>query len=125
MNKSKKFIMIWVWVSIIFTLSFGAMFYLAPAKVFPPATTVDQMARFVGVKNLIYGLLMLYAVLKKQKQLLVVLLFGRGITDIGDGFTGISMGYMIPPYFMALGTGIITVIAGFFLSKTKESVEEN
>lgn len=111
--------MIWTWISVIFTLAYGAMFYFAPAKVFPPATTVAEMARFVGVKNIIYSFLMFYAVLKKSKQLLVVLLLGRGITDIGDGLTGFAMGYFIVPYFMAVTSGAITVIASVFLSKTK------
>lgn len=116
--------MIWAWISTIFTLGYGMAFYFSPSKVFPAATTVAQMARFVGVKNIIYSFLMLYAIIRKQKQLLVVLLFGRGITDMGDGLTGLSMGYMIVPYFMALATGIITVIAGLFLSRIKPEEPE-
>ena len=116
-----KPIIIWTWISIIMTFFLGAMFYLNPSKVFPPATTTAEMARFVGIKNVVYSFLMLYALLKKSKSMLVVLLLGRGIQDMADGITGISMGYLIVPYFSALISGIITAIAGYVLAKTKET----
>ena len=119
-----KFISIWAWIAVVLPLLLGFMFVFNPVAAIPAGTTLNDMAKFVGLKNIVYSLLLLYAVIKKWKQLLVVLLLGRGAMDIIDGLTGLSMGFMVPPYFGALITGVISAVTGFLLSRQKTGVIE-
>ncbi len=114
-----KLIHIWAWISVIMPVMVGLMFLFNPMQAMPEGTTLVDMARVVGLKNLVFSGLLAYAIISKNKQFLIGALYARGIGDILDGGTGLAAGFMVVPYYMALLTGIITVVAAFFLSKTK------
>lgn len=114
-----KLILFWAWVSVILPTLIGLLFIFNPIQAIPEGTTLVDLARIIGIKNVVYSGLLLYAILSKSRLLLVAVLLGRGIGDILDGATGLAAGFMVMPYYMALLTGIITTIAALFLAKEK------
>lgn len=120
-HMSQKLILIWSWITVAMIGLLGLMFVFNPAVAASPGTTALDLAQLLGLKNTVYAGLILYALLKKNQPLLVVLLIGRGITDILDGGFSIATGHMDVPYFMAFTTGVISLVAGYLLSKQSKT----
>lgn len=117
---SYKLILLWAWITVIMLGLLGLMFIFNPMAAVPAGTTAEELARLLGLKNLVYAGLLLFALVKKSHYLLVVLLIGRGIMDILDGGVSLATGNVDPPYMAAFVTGIITLVAGIVLSKKSD-----
>jgi hypothetical protein len=116
----QKFVKTWAYLAVILPTLLGLTFLFNPSSFIMPDATVADIAKVVGIRDLVYSGVLLYAVLTWQKRFIGVLLIGRGATEIMDTLAiltsqgSIGTQEMVPIIF-----AIISFTTAYILLKKK------
>lgn len=106
----KKFTTAWLWLAVAMPVVFGLGF-LFQGQMMADQNGPVALAHLVGIRQIVFGVLLAIAVLKFPPQTSALLLVGRGVTDLGDAFAlMMSTQSVPPPVVFPLVAGIVSLV---------------
>jgi hypothetical protein len=105
---------IWAWIAVILPALLGLLLLTNP-HASPQISSPDELARMVGIRNVVYSLILLPALLMFPNRVVALLLAGRGLTDLADGVASVASGAQLGPSLFPIVTSIISFAAAYYL----------
>jgi hypothetical protein len=106
---------VWAWLAVILPAIFGVLLLVSP-QTGTQMNSPEVLAELVGIRQLVYSLVLLVAILAFPGRVVALLLAGRGLTDLSDGLASIiATGGLGGPTLFPLVTAVISFAAAYYL----------
>ncbi len=112
---AKTLARLWAYVAVVLPALLGILM-LVSAQTALQMTTPEGLAHTAGIRNVVYALVLLVALLSMSNRVVGLLLAGRGLTDLADTIaTVVTTGSLAGPVIFPLVTSVISFAAAYYL----------
>jgi hypothetical protein len=112
----------WAWLSVIIPAAIGIFQLLRPETALT-LTPVHQLTEMMGIRQLVYSVMLLAALALFPNRVVSLLMVGRGLTDFADSIVAIAeTGGFGAPAAVPMITALITFAAAYVLYDNAPSV---
>jgi hypothetical protein len=113
-----KVAFVWAALAALIPAAVSVVLLTNPGPLIKPGAQLVDLIRVVGYRNIGYSLVLAVALFTQPSRVIAFLLFARGLTELGDGLSGVFSAPGPVPYIGGLGD---ILIGYYFLRRAKTS----